>query len=1004
MEMESTRRPFDRSREPGLKKPRLAQAEELIDRKNSMQNKFRAANDRERDTESVDSGRGSFSQQQQIQELVAQYRAALAELTFNSKPIITNLTIIAGENLHMAKAVAATVCSNILEVPSDQKLPSLYLLDSIVKNIGRDYIKYFGARLPEVFCKAYRQVDPSTHPGMRHLFGTWKGVFPPQPLQMIEKELAFPPAANGSSSGSALPRSESKSQRPAHSIHVNPKYLEARQRLQQPSRTKGLAEDASLTMVNSRQDAERLHRAVGMSSGRQWPEPTLKTQSTQRQRDAPGEFAREKNIIAAYGSYDHDSDHSSQSGLEIGRVKEKVIDKPWHGANNSRVEIMSIPKNGLDIKHGFSSYAAPTDEKTNASLLPQKRIYCKSSGAIDESWKSSDEEEYMWDDINSKSSGQHSIGISQGHRSMVDEPNRLGLDNGLWRPQSLHEVGSADALSTERKDQAHFRNRSPSWTEEPHLTDETIYSGSDSGRLGNSGGFTNPLSGVLMPANSLMRTPIPSHTSPSVIGSSNFGFLSNPEVVPSVSVGQKRPFVSESSAEQDCHQSHLPHHPEIAKSKFPGMQNIRSQYSHDTLPLHPEDTLVTNSPKFPLQNLQTSAPMMHSVLPRQHSPVAETSGQYHQSPLLEIETSSNISFTGKPLSNQSSRNSVADSIMKNEILAKTCCTITTPSISAHNPPPLPSGPPPKIMRTDPRLTAGSSKSQPSQAKLSVSTSLSHIETEKPPLSPDPPTSSKASDSASDPVSSLLSKLVAKGLITASRSESPTSSTQQISTQPLNLKPNTVKTSVATVSSIPITSSNKKVFPETNEPPKSAAKCSVEEVKPLFGLEFKPDLIRQSHPSVISELLHDLPYQCDLCGLRLKLREQLERHLEWHALRNHEVNCREKNSRGWYVDQQNWVAGKDATSAEDTTSGEWGEREPLVPADESQCVCVLCGEIFEDVYCQKTDQWMFKGAVYLNLSLEDSDKGTYSESASKGPVVHSNCISENSLKDLGFSSM
>lgn len=107
MEMEGSRRPFDRSRlEPGPKKPRLIETPQI-------------GNERERGS----NGRNSFIPQrtvataaQQHEELVNQYKTALAELTFNSKPIITNLTIIAGENLQAAKAIAATICNNIIEV------------------------------------------------------------------------------------------------------------------------------------------------------------------------------------------------------------------------------------------------------------------------------------------------------------------------------------------------------------------------------------------------------------------------------------------------------------------------------------------------------------------------------------------------------------------------------------------------------------------------------------------------------------------------------------------------------------------------------------------------------------------------------------------------------------------------------------------------------------------------------------------------------------------------
>ncbi|GAB4833473.1 hypothetical protein Ancab_031716 [Ancistrocladus abbreviatus] len=1074
MEMESSRRPpFDRSREPGIKRPRLAedanpnpnirpfQQQQLLQRSfnsgatGSTSSRLRS-NDRDRDSDDS-SVRGPY--QQQHQELVNQYKTALAELTFNSKPIITNLTIIAGENLHAAKPIAATVCANILEVPSEQKLPSLYLLDSIVKNIGRDYIKYFAARLPEVFCKAYKQVDPSIHPGMRHLFGTWKGVFPPQPLQLIEKELGFSSAVNGSSSGSSTSRPDSQSQRQPHSIHVNPKYLEARQRLQQSSKPKGTTNETSGSMINSTADVERSDRLTNFGSPRTWTDTSAKVQNILRpQREALKEPGQEQHVGAGYGDYEYGAGLSRALSSGFGRSTERIAqqghDKRWFDPVRGAEESMSSQRNGYDAKPGIPNRVTRLDNMRVPSL---QSVAGRSSTEMSRNWKNSEEEEYMWDDLNTRVTDHGVVASMRKDHWAPDDIEKSDCESNLPKWQSQSEAGSKndrettmDSLTNEHKEQAPFGSqRSSQWQlEEPHnlgFRSQTVPSQVGTFNISSSTSAVGQR-----------------HTSPgksSLHQKVSLPVLSSRD--PRQSFAEKQSF-SEKDHQQPNPSLRLDH----KAIPFPREMDVEpyNQNPLETLPSLHQNLQSGNFGKSRPQTLQKSSPLVPSLQPRYRGPFSQQSLPDHADVEPSGKSQKPVQISGSP---SAARNPLSDNLNAlfgestakpnpNSLLSavlKSENSSVDGSLNNMSPrdvgavlsdsavqPPLPAGPPPS-QSTLFGLGAASIPYGPSHDL--VATSFPQRKIERPPLPPGPPPASSpagspsaqpsnVASSVSSPFSSLLNTLVAKGLISASKSEStshvsppllnqlqnqsPAVETGAVMVPPVSVAPPAPSTSTSTTTNLLVSKSppslcaTDKVSSSESAPSSSSSAPQNPElvVESPIGFEFRSDVLRQTHASVIDGLLANLPYCCKMCGLQLKLKETLDRHLEWHSLKNAEPNDLNKPSRGWYSNSADWIAGKaefpfglNSIGPAQESSKLWQEDEKMIPADETQCVCLLCGEIFEDYYSQESDEWMFKDAIYLTIPSGSDERGSTSKTGSKGLIVHANCITDNSLHDLGL---
>ena len=173
-------------------------------------------------------------------EVAEDYKSSLEDLVDNSRITINNLTVIAKENIEHASAISRVLENHIKSVSEpihvcyyfrfvplvyiclydrlrpihrlllirsdlsvqtqpNRKLPSLYLLDSIVKNVGTPYTLFLSRNLYATFMNAYTLVNTMIRQKLDEMLQTWKSpnpgsletkpVFPSEVTRPIEEAL-----------------------------------------------------------------------------------------------------------------------------------------------------------------------------------------------------------------------------------------------------------------------------------------------------------------------------------------------------------------------------------------------------------------------------------------------------------------------------------------------------------------------------------------------------------------------------------------------------------------------------------------------------------------------------------------------------------------------------------------------------------------------------------------------------------------------------------------------
>ncbi|TEB35641.1 hypothetical protein FA13DRAFT_1762697 [Coprinellus micaceus] len=102
------------------------------------------------------------------------YMGSLSELTFNSRPIIQNLSNIAADNHRYADIVVSCIDDHIRRLPFPRSICST----RFPKNVFDPYARRFSSVVTNLFLDTYRQVDPQTRTKMEEMLLTWRNGSP----------------------------------------------------------------------------------------------------------------------------------------------------------------------------------------------------------------------------------------------------------------------------------------------------------------------------------------------------------------------------------------------------------------------------------------------------------------------------------------------------------------------------------------------------------------------------------------------------------------------------------------------------------------------------------------------------------------------------------------------------------------------------------------------------------------------------------------------------------